>query len=124
MSQNENYNSMVTEEISPDKKSAENSDSSYTHNFNKPLNYNGKTYKQLTFDWESLTGKDGLVIENELQQMGLMVIVPAMSSEYLVRMAARACTDKIGSDAFEMMSLSDCNKINSTARSYLLKSEF
>ena len=66
---------------------------------------------------------DGLAIENEMQQLGKAVIVPTFSGEYLIRMAAKACTIPIGADAFENMSLSDYNKIRSAARSFLLNSE-
>lgn len=95
----------------------------YTHKFRTPFTYMGRTYTELRFDWESLTGQDGLDIEAELQAMGKTVIAPEFSSEYQVRMAAKACTEKIGSDAFGLMSLSACNKIKGKARSFLLTSE-
>lgn len=102
---------------------ATESEFTYTHKFRKPFEYQGKTYNELTFEWENLTGKDGLNIETELQQMGKVVVAPTFSGEYLVRMAAKACTEPIGADAFESMKLSDYNKIRSSARSFLLKSE-
>ena len=95
----------------------------YIHKFRKPFEYNGKTYNELIFEWDKLTGRDGLAIENEMQQLGKAVIVPTFSGEYLIRMAAKACTIPIGADAFENMSLSDYNKIRSAARSFLLNSE-
>lgn len=111
------------EEFSVAKKEAENSGYTYTHKFRKPYEYNGKTYNEMVFDWDKLTGKDGLAIENEMQQIGKPVIVPTFSGEYLIRLAARACTEAIGSDAFENMPIADYNKIRSAARSFLLKSE-
>lgn len=104
-------------------KEAEQSAYTYTHKFHKPYEYEGKTYEELKFDWGKLTGKDGLAIENEMQQIGKAVIVPTFSGEYLVRLAARACTVPVGADAFENMPISDFNKIRSAARSFLLKSE-
>ena len=80
------------DEFAVAEKEAVNSDYTYTHKFRKPFEYQGKTYNELTFEWGKLTGKDGLAIENELQQLGKAVIVPTFSGEYLIRIAARACT--------------------------------
>lgn len=91
--------------------------------FKKPVTYNGKEYSELSFDFEKLTGRDGLAIEEELQMMNRAVIVPALSGEYLVRMAARACTEKIGADIFDYMPIKDYNRIRSAARSFLILSE-
>ena len=105
------------------KEEAQSSDLVYVHEFKKPFEYQGAVYDSLTFDWGSLTGGDGLAIELEMQTLGKAVIVPQFSGEYLIRMAARACTVNIGADAFELMSLSDYNKIRAKGRSFLLKSE-
>lgn len=91
--------------------------------FKKPVKYNNKEYAKLSFDFDKLTGLDGLAIEEELQMMNKAVIVPALSGEYLVRMAARACTERIGADIFNYMSLKDYNRIRSAARSFLILSE-
>lgn len=99
------------------------SSDSYTHHFNTPFTFENKTYTELTFDWGKLTGEDGLAIEKEMQDLGLPVIVPTFSGEYLVRMASRACVERIGQDAIRAMRLSDFNRIKSRARSFLLKSE-
>jgi len=95
----------------------------YTHKFRKPFSYMGAVYAELRFDWDSLTGRDSLAIEAELQALGTPVVVPAFSGAYLIRMAAKACAEKIGSDAFELMPLSDYNRVRSAARSFLLLSE-
>ena len=94
-----------------------------TIKFKKPVKYNNKEYEELSFDFDKLTGMDGLAIEEELQMLNKAVIVPALSGEYLIRMAARACTEKIGADIFNYMSLKDYNRIRSAARSFLLQSE-
>lgn len=94
-----------------------------TVKFKKPVKYNNKEYNELSFDFDKLTGMDGLAIEEELQMLNKAVIVPALSGEYLIRMAARACTEKIGADIFNYMSLKDYNRIRSAARSFLLQSE-
>lgn len=41
----------------------------YVHKFRKPFSYLGKTYENLAFDFESLTGKDMLSIGQELQML-------------------------------------------------------
>ena len=91
--------------------------------FKKPVKYNNKEYAKLSFDFDKLTGLDGLAIEEELQMLNKAVIVPALSGDYLVRMAARACTERIGADIFNYMSLKDYNRIRSAARSFLILSE-
>ena len=104
------------DEFAVAEKEAEQSAYTYVHKFRKPYEYEGKTYEELTFDWGSLTGRDGLAIENELQQIGKAVIVPTFSGEYHPH-GSRACTVPIGPDAFENMPLSDFNK-TSAARSF------
>lgn len=104
-------------------KEAENSKDLFTQKFHKPITYNGITYDKLTFDFGKLTGEDGLAIEDELQAIGKVAIVPTISGQYLVRMAARACTDPVGADIFKQMSLSDYNMVRGAARSFLLRSE-
>lgn len=100
----------------------------YTHIFAKPFTFEGETFEQLTFDWSKLTAADGLAIENELASMGRAVITPEFSGEYLIRMAARACTTlradghrRLGVDAYRTMSLADYSRIRSRARSFLLR---
>lgn len=83
----------------------------------------GKKYEELTFDWGKLTGKDSLAIENEMAQMGIALVNPAFSSEYMVRMAAVACNEAIGSDAFDDMALPDFLKIRRKAKDFLLRAE-
>lgn len=100
----------------------------YTHIFDKPFTFEGETFEQLAFDWSKLTAADGLAIENELASMGRAVITPEFSGEYLIRMAARACTTlrsdghrRLGVDAYRTMSLADYSRIRGRARSFLLR---
>jgi hypothetical protein len=115
--------SIDPDEFASAEQQAADSGFTYTHKFHTPYEYQGKIYDELIFDWGKLTGEDGLAIENEMQQIGKPVIAPTFSGEYLIRLAAKACTEKIGSDAFRRMPISDYNKIRSAARSFLLKSE-
>lgn len=118
----ENY--VDEKELEIAKQEAENSANTFTIHLKKPVIYNGTEYSELSFDFDKLTGRAGLDIEQELQSIGRPAIVPAFSGEYLVRMAARACTTaNIGCDIFDNMGLSDYNKIRSAARSFLLMSE-
>jgi len=95
----------------------------YEHTFKNPVSYDNLVVQKMIFDWDLLTGQDSLDIENELQTLGKMVVVPAFSGEYLIRMAARAGTPRVGADFFVRLPLTDYNKIRSAARSFLLKSE-
>lgn len=95
----------------------------YIHTLKNPFEYEGRTHKTLHFDWGMLTGNDGLAVENEMQALGIPVVVPALSGGYLIRIAARACTDGVGADVLLAMPIREYNKIRSEARSFLLKTE-
>ncbi len=95
----------------------------FTHVFKQPFSYNGKEYESLTFDFESLTGADTLQIERDLARKGITVIVPEFNGDYLAHMASKACTEEIGTDAFEYMSLREFNAIRGAARRFLLNVE-
>lgn len=103
---------------------AEKSGFTFTHKLRTPITDTGKTYEELTFDWDKLTGKDSkAIVEEVAMQTGKVVITPSLSDDYLGRMAVRACTEPIGYDALLRMKLYDYNKITGAARSFLLKSE-
>lgn len=105
------------------KEDAKDAEGVFTHTFRKPLSYNGVEHTTLTFDFESLTGKDTLQIESELARKGQTVIVPEFNGAYLAAMASKACTENIGVDAFDYMSLRDFNAIRGAARRFLLGAE-
>lgn len=106
------------------KRMAKKSKFTFYHKLRTPLTYLDKTYDELTFEWNKLTGLDSLNIINEVAiQEGKTVVAPALSPDYLVRMAAHACTEPIAHDALLTMSLYDFNKIMDAARSFLLQSE-
>lgn len=100
-----------------------NGKNTYTHVFKEPFAYEGRTFETVTFDWGKLTGRDGLAIERELQTLGIALMVPAFSGEYLIRMAAKASVEGISSDMLEALPLHDYNRIRSAGRSFLLKAE-
>ncbi|OUP12553.1 hypothetical protein [Anaeromassilibacillus sp. An200] len=105
----------------------------YTHTFKEPFSWQGHTFEELTFDFASLTGGDSLAIEEELLLLNKTAFVPALSGEYLVRMAARACTTviqepggrrtRIGTDALRAMPITEYNAIIGRARNFLLSAK-
>ncbi|MBR3767526.1 MAG: phage tail assembly protein [Clostridia bacterium] len=117
---NESREVINNDEIIIAEKEAAESTGIYTHNFSKPFTFEGKTYKELSFDFDGLTGADSLAIESELSSLGKVVITPEFSGEYLIRLAVRACSEKVGADVFTAMPLRDYNKIRGKARSFLM----
>lgn len=118
-----NINSMDEEELEQAKEEAKKAENLFTLKLKKPLSYEGTEYTELSFDFDSLTGRDSLNVERELAIRGIQVAVPAFSGEYIIRIAAKACTSPIGSDAFELMSLKDYNRMRSKVRNFLMGSE-
>lgn len=102
---------------------AAESGSAVTVQLSRPVTYEGKIFEKVAFDFERLTGNDALAIEGEMQAMGKPVIIPSLSGEYLVRMAARACMDPVGVDFFAALPIRDYHTIRSHARNFLLRSE-
>ncbi len=113
-------NAINEKEMQAAEQEAVTSANAYTHKFATPFEFEGKTYESLTFDWGALTGSDFLIIEGELAAMGKALIAPEFSGEFLVRMASRACTEQLGSDAMTALPIGDFNRIRGKARSFLL----
>lgn len=118
-----NITGMQEEELEQAKAEAKNAENLFTLKLKKPLTYNGSDYEELSFDFDGLTGRDSLDVERELSLRGIQVAVPAFSGEYIIRIAAKACTSPVGSDAFERMSLKDYNRLRSKVRNFLMGSE-
>lgn len=100
----------------------------YIHYFKRPFDYQGRTVESLTFDWDTLSGRDSLAIERELRVKGITLVVPAYTGEYLVGMAARACVDRteegkrfVGTDMIQAMPLGDFQQITNRARNFLIR---
>ena len=120
----ENNEFINSEEFAVAEKEAQASkgQSVYVHKLSKSFTYEEKTYTELTFDWDKLTGNDYLSIEAEMAAMGKVLVTPEFSGTFIVCMAAKACTEKIGSDVLCALPLSDFNKIRGKARSFLMNS--
>lgn len=96
----------------------EQPDGMYTHKFAEPIQYDGKTFDKLTFDFDSLTGGDSLDVESELLSKGHAVVVRTIDGEYLSRMCARACTESVGADIFRHMKVKDYGQITNVAKRF------
>ena len=118
-----NITPMDEEEMNQAKAGAEKAENLFKLKFKKTFTYDGVDYDELEFDFDGLTGNDSLEVEKELARRGTQVAVPAFSGEYIIRIAARACTSPIGSDAFLRMSLKDYNRVRSKVRNFLMASE-
>ena len=116
-------NGMQEEELDKAKEEAKKAVDLFTLKLKKPLSYEGTDYNEISCDFDGLTGRDSLDVERELSMRGLQVAVPAFSGEYIIRIAAKACTSPLGSDAFEAMSLKDYNRLRSKVRNFLMASE-
>jgi hypothetical protein len=118
-----NINGMQEDELEQAKAEAKNAVNLFKLKLKKPLSYEGTDYSEISFDFDSLTGRDSLDVERELAMRGIQVAVPAFSGEYIVRIAAKACAEPLGSDAFESLSLRDYNRLRSKVRNFLMASE-
>ena len=101
---------------------ANRSRGTYTHRFSTPFEHEGTTYEELHFDFSNLKGRDALKIYTELRMLGIPTVVPSLSDDFKIRMAARACKEKIGTDAFEAMPIKDYLDIVGEVRSFLMRS--
>ncbi|MCM1275458.1 MAG: hypothetical protein NC299_08835 [Lachnospiraceae bacterium] len=87
----------------------------------KPVYFEGNKYDVLNFDFSQLTGADSLNIEEEVEtKYNKTVFNPAVSTEYLLLMAVRACKQKIDMETLKSMSLIDFNRVKNNARFFLL----
>ena len=96
----------------------EQTDGIYTHALSAPVLYDGKTYSELTFDFDSLTGGDSLDVMDELMRKGHAVLMKSVDDFYLMKMCARACKEKVGDDIFRMMKPRDLNRILNVSRRF------
>lgn len=87
----------------------------------RPTLYNGEELTELVFDFDRLTGRDAMNISRELTRKGISAVSPALSDDYLMRMAVKACVNvKIGIDLFPDLTLADYNRVLLKARNFLL----
>jgi len=106
-------------------------DGIYTHVFNKPFTHEGKTFNKLHFDFWGLTGTDSIAVHNDLLRRGITVVIEEYTPEYLVGMAARACTDRnedgnriVSTKTLEALPVRDFKRICSKMRSFFQRARF
>ena len=100
----------------------------YTHTFQTPFTFEGRTFERLSFDWGALTGMDSLAIEDEMNRKGKTLVTPAFSGEYLAGMAARACTERdedgkrvVSAATIRALPLADFQRVCGRARTFLMR---
>lgn len=101
----------------------------YTHTFEKPYEYQGRSITELTFDWGALTGEDHQAIESDMLRNGQTLVVPAFTGAFLMGMAVRGCTARdangiriVDADFMKKLPIRDYQKIYMSARRFLLRS--
>lgn len=97
-----------------------NEDSSIqTITLKKPINFEGKEYKELTLDVEDLTGKDSLNILKELNAKGYPVVGLLETNKfYLAGIAAK--TAGVPYELIEALNIKDFSEVTMAAQSFLL----
>ena len=86
----------------------------------RPVLYNGEEVTELAFDFDRLTGADALNIEEELVMLRKPMYFGAINDvNYLIRMAAKACTKPVGMDFFNKVPITDFERIKNRARFFL-----
>lgn len=99
--------------------SAENP-SMYSCTLPQTVEYEGKTYKELSFNWSKLTGKDYAAVEKIIKARGERVMMPEMDGAFLSLLAVRASENGLSEEAIKALPLYYYNKILGAARSFLL----
>lgn len=112
----ESLDELVEKELS----SMENTSVENVLHLTKPVLYNGEEVTELAFDFDKLTGADALNIEEELAARGKAMYFGAINdANYLIRMAAKACTKPVGMDFFNKVSIIDFERTKNRARFFL-----
>ncbi|MBE6901398.1 MAG: phage tail assembly protein [Ruminococcaceae bacterium] len=94
----------------------------YIHKLKKPFTWEGTTYEELTFDFDSLTGKDMELVELEMSREHFIAYAPDSSSTYMFRLAARAA--KVHYSVIENLPLVEANTIRLKMKYFFLKLGF
>ena len=122
ITENKEHTFIDEEEFNAAVEAAKDSKDSITITLSTPFTYENKTYEKLTFDWGKLTGNDSLAIEHEMALQGKVLVAPEFSSEFMNRLAVRACSEEIALNALLALPLKEYNRIRGAARSFLISS--
>ena len=105
----------------PAETEAAETEGAYVHQFKTPFKWDGKEYETLTFDFDSLTGADVIKIIDEQSMLGGNVApIRQFDVHFQLGVAVRACSERLGQDAYLAMKMGDLNKILDRARGFLL----
>lgn len=89
----------------------------------EPFTYEDKTISELNFNFGKLTGKDSLAIEDEIKSQGGYLVIPSLDGNFLIKMSARACQEKVSTDFLLALPLNAYNAIRRAARTFLSTTE-
>lgn len=93
---------------------------SWKYELKEPLEYMEKSYTELEFDFDKLTGEDIANIERELEQLGLLAVTDVgLSDAFAERAAALACVTLPDTYAIEELWGADFNNVIRRARMVL-----
>lgn len=95
----------------------------YVHTFKKPFEWEGKTYRSLTFHFGDMTGKDVLAITQELRARGIVLATRTFDLDYQYRYAVQCCEEPIGSDLLLALPVKDFDAICRAAQRFLVSTE-
>lgn len=103
---------------------ADTNDDVFVMKLNAPFEWEGKEYERLTFNWTRLTGRDSIDVEREMTLLGRGTATPEFSTEFQMRIAARACMEGISFDGLRALPLNVFSAIQRKARNFLLSLRF
>lgn len=91
--------------------------SGYVHVLKKPFSYEDETFKEFTFNWDMLSGKDMVDIEREMSDDGEFALSPEYSTSYLLRLAAKAAD--VNYEVIKCLPIDEASVIRNKTRDFL-----
>lgn len=108
---------MMTEDLVKEIDNSEQG-SDFTLMLNKPLTYEDKTFNSLHFDFNSLTGKDFLDIEDEMARKGKILLSARLSGDFLTIMCTKACIEPVDVDYIRALPIKKFEELRNAARNF------
>lgn len=109
----------MADEIKKDQNESKKDANIFEYTLKSPVTYDGKEIKVLHFDFDGITGQDCIDIEDELRSFNKFVISEAIDSNFKVRLAAKACKEKVGYDLFLLMKHADYKAVMNRVQGFL-----
>lgn len=100
---------------------AKNGQDCFVLELSSAFTFEGKTYRELRFDFNTLTGADFISISNEMAAHSRVMVSPAFSPEFISIMCAKACEVKVGADLIQALPLKQFNRLWTEGRNFLLR---